>query len=370
MSETLRLEPDTIIVRRPNFFVELARMLLKIFLGGLLILLFIGAGSAMLEGDVEPSERYAVLDGDEEATNALMRVDVVGPIMSHADDDDGFFGISEDVTYGYEVYETLVDASEDDDVKGVLMYVQTPGGTIVGSQAIFDGVKAVQDAGKPVVVYVDGFSASGGVWSTAGADAIFADVGSVIGSIGVISGGFFEYIDPKSFGGIFGGVETDGGIKLHLTTAGIGKDLGNPFRAPTEVELARMQDMADEFYMKFVDHMVEHRGMDRDRIVNEFGASIFANDAAEANGYIDGTKSYPASIAFLAEEAGLGEDFKLVEPTSDGMGDFPFSFIQTRRSPSQHHTQVDPALGRAKLCGALTSQAVAMPQLYIAKYCG
>ncbi len=363
---------------RPNFFVELLRMSAKIIVGGVLIValstcgvmtMVAGAAGASAAGgaEIDLTETETLL-GEETASNEILEVLISGVILSHPSDDGGFFGFNDDDAYGYKIKRELEEAAADDTIKGVLLRVSTPGGSIVGSQAIHHGVLAVKEAGKPIVAYVDSLSASGGVWSTAAADAIFADHGSIIGSIGVISGGFMEYTDAVAVGSLFAGVETTGGVKLHITTAGTGKDLGNPFRAPTEDELARMQLMADEFYDKFVAHMAAHRGMDPARVRNEYGASVWANDAAEARGYIDGTRTYEEAASYVAEQAELGDDWRLVT-RSEPANPFDFGF-GALSSVSGNGLEAAQRLHQASMCTELRSGPIVMSAHHFMSSCG
>lgn len=303
---------------RPPLGRDLLRMSAKIFIGMLVFVLSVGVISALLGSlgagaALQEARKAETLAGTPESDVIIREVKLVGPILSHAPESTDFFGgLSGGFAYGYEVKKQLEEAANDDAVKAVLLHVSTPGGTIVGSAAVDEGVKAVKAAGKPIVVYVDMLSASGGVWSTANADAIYADYGSIIGSVGVIFSGFMEFTDPVAMGGIFDSIETRGGIKMNTITAGKGKDFGNPFRPMTDDERAMLQAMNDEFYAKFVDHMVAGRKMDRDRLINEFGASVFSNDRAQELGYIDGSKNYQQVAEEIATRANLGNDWRVV----------------------------------------------------------
>lgn len=307
---------------RPPLGMDLVRMSAKIFVGTLvtlvsLFVVFAVLGGIGAGGAAELAKQEATLLGKASSKNRLLQIKVEGPILTFEPESTGFFGLPGGVAYGYKIKEELENAAEVDAIKGVLLHVSTPGGSIVGSEAIADGIRTVKEAGKPVYVYVNSISASGGVWSTAPADAIYADEGSIIGSVGVIFSGLLEYDEPIAFTGLFSGVETRGGIVNNTISSGIGKDLGNPFRPMTDRERALLQQMSDEFYAKFVDHVVENREIDRNRLINEYGAAIFANDAAEARGYIDGTKTWQETVDALAEAAELGDDWRLVAPEEE-----------------------------------------------------
>ncbi|MEO0879720.1 MAG: S49 family peptidase [Pseudomonadota bacterium] len=360
---------------RPPLLWDLVRMVIKMIVGGIVVIALVSCGVASLAGAGASASKGAaaelssdVLYGEKDSNNAILQVDVKGPILTHKpkDSDGGFFSQIIGVTYGYEVKEQLLAAAKNDDIKAVMMFVTTPGGSIVGSQAIHDGVEAVKAAGKPVVAYVDTISASGGVWSTAGADKIFADHGSLIGSVGVNFGNWFYYDDPVGFEGTLfqSGVATRGGIKTTFIGAGLGKDIGNPFRPMSEREVALLQATAEEFYEKFLDHVVANRGMDRTALVNQHGAMIYGNDLAEGYGYIDDTKTHQETLAYIAEKIGAtGDNWKLVAPPSEKKSPFEEFFgAKAQKVSAEEAAKIE----RARACADLKSGPLIMlPQDFV-----
>ncbi|QTA82967.1 Peptidase, S49 family [Desulfonema limicola] len=302
-----------------------------IVLLGLFSLFFIGAGlgvgavmgkSNFKDFRTVKESSYTYVSGDKESQNYLMAVSVEGLILGSPSGEMGStMGWVGGVTYGYEVQKTLEQAAEDEKIKGIFIRMQTPGGTIFGSRAIFDGIKSFQEkTGKPVLVYIEGIAASGGVMAMIGADAIYADHGSMIGSIGVIGGMLTYYDKPTATqGGLFGGgVVTQGGIERTIISAGKGKDLGNPYRKATEEEIQNLQKGINIEYENFVNHVAQNRNIDQAVIREKMGAQIFDNKTAQNYGLIDDTLNRNASIARLAELAELDEDYQLVSPKRAG----------------------------------------------------
>ncbi|MCP4397302.1 MAG: S49 family peptidase [bacterium] len=276
-------------------------------------------GMGKLSEDGLPS--YGFISGKQESENRLLSLPLQGIILGSPPANmppSPFF--SSWVTYGYALQDSLKKAAEDESVKGIFLHVQTPGGTIYGSQAIFEGIKAYREAsGKPVLVYIEGLSASGGVMSMVGADAIYADYGSIIGSIGIMGPQLLYYDNPTAFdGGLLGsGIVTEGGIEQTILFAGKGKDLGNPFRRISEEELKNWQNGLNNEYDDFVQHVADNRNMSTATIEDQMGAQVFDNKSAEEFGLIDGTLNRQDSIAKLAELAELGDDFQLVRPRKE-----------------------------------------------------
>ncbi len=248
------------------------------------------------------------IDGADGSDDVVLVVDVNGVILAEGSGGGPFGGA---VAGGDTIKEQLEAAAEDSDVDAVILRLNTPGGSVVGSELITDGVAAVQAAGKPVVAHVTEISASGGMWAMAPADHIVASNGSIVGSIGVILGPLSTFTDVVAIdGGILGGgVETTGGIDQFFITAGEGKDAGNPFRDLTEFEQEMFQNLVDGSYEDFVDHVATNRELNPATIINEIGASVFnAADAVDA-GLVDETGNLDRAHEVAAELAGFEGDY-------------------------------------------------------------
>ncbi len=263
---------------------------------------------------------YNYVSGKKNSKNKLLSVPVNGIILGRAPEEDFGFGLSDFLTYGYNIVDTLEDAAKDESIKGIFMPFRTPGGTIFGSQAIYRAINNYrEDTGNPVIVYIEGMSASGGVMAMVAANNIYADYGSLIGSIGILGPSLTYFNKPiATDGGLFGGgIVTQGGIERTAITAGRGKDLGNPFRKPSKEEIANLRAGVNNEYENFVNHVAKNRNMEPEMIRNKMGAQIFDNKTAQAYGLIDGTQSRSESLSSLAKLAKLGDDYKLVKPISN-----------------------------------------------------
>jgi protease-4 len=270
-------------------------------------------GSAFDSGDDDDLDTDFVY-GDKDAGDRLLIVRVDGVILGEQVDEPLFSG---GYAYGYEIKAVLRMAAEEDDIRGVLLWMSTPGGTIYGSRAIADGVAAYKAAsGNPVVAYVSGVSASGGMYAMSGADLVLADHGSLVGSIGVIFGPFTFYdgVIATEGGLLGGGVTTSDGITIEYLTAGRSKDVGNPFRPLTSEERRALQEGLDAEYEVFVNYVAEQRGLEPSTIREAIGAMIYSNAQAEAFGLIDGTATLEESYERLATMAGLeAGEYQVVE---------------------------------------------------------
>ncbi len=258
--------------------------------------------------------------GNKKSNNKLLSIPVQGVILGEEPDETSIFG-NPGVVYGYEIKQKLADAAEDDSIDGVILEFETPGGTIFGSQAIADGIRDYQAAtGKPVVAFVAGLSASGGMYGMAPANFILADHGSLLGSIGVTMGAF-QYWDGliATEGGLFGGgVTTENGIVFQPITAGRSKDVGAPYRRLTAEETAVLQESVNNIYDDFVAHVATARKISESTIRNDIGAMVLGNEQAQAYGLIDGTANRQQAYAKTAELAGLSlHNWKVVRDKGD-----------------------------------------------------
>lgn len=276
--------------------------------GGIMSMISLSVLMASTDGDAYTQTE--VVWGDPSAEGRLRAIPISGSILTAGSGGSLFaFG-----TYGYEVAEQIDELTTADSA-GLVLLVDTPGGTITGSRAISDSIERYQErTGQPVLVHVQGMSASGGVYSTAPADEIIADHGSMVGSIGVIYGPFEYYDGVLSAGDIITGVvQTEGGITQDYITAGTGKDFGNPYREMTEEERSTFQQGIDIEYDIFVSHVSEHRGIDEATIRDTLGAHLFDPITAESHGLTDGTMGRVEFFRHAAERSGLDPDHFAVD---------------------------------------------------------
>lgn len=322
----MRNDPFIVLVLKSAVLIFVSLTTITLFFVGLVVVLIllvggIAASSGELS-DISPLEYKTVsgVDSDEK----LLSIRVSGMILGEKDEMPNpfdFFGSG--VTYGYDVKQELIDAATDDSIKGVILEINSPGGTIYGSHAIADGVSYYKKkTNKPVIVFISGLGASGAYWAAVSADAIYADYGSTIGSIGVIFGPFqyFDKVVSQDGGVLVGGVVTQNGIDTTYFTAGKSKDIGNPYRQLTQEEIASMQASVNNEYVDFVSYVSTRRKISQQELKERIGAMIYENKRAQALRLIDGTKNKQGAYRELAGRAGIkGDSYKVVtirrEPT-------------------------------------------------------
>ncbi len=183
-------------------------------------------------------------------------------------------------------------------VKAILLHFDTPGGTTNDSDIIYRMLLAYKEKFKvPVYGYIDGLCASGGVYISSAADKLYCSPSGIVGSVGVLIGPFFNFSDAMS----------RVGIQAKTITDGLNKDMMTPFRTWKPDEDASLQALTSYYYQQFVDVVTAARsGMDRTKLINEYGANVFSPPAAQERGYIDvADSSYKETVLALMQAAGI-----------------------------------------------------------------
>ncbi|GIW59811.1 MAG: endopeptidase IV [Patescibacteria group bacterium] len=309
-----------------------------VLIGLFILLAIVGASVDSSQTDAGDTFRTSFVYGTENAADKILQVPINGIILGDSSDGMDFASILYGgITYGYDVKDYLRWAAKQDEIKGVVLMINSPGGTIVGSQAVADAVAEYREVTrKPVYAHIAGLGASGAYWSAVSTDKIYADYGSVTGSIGVIMGSILYYDNPTAYGDSFGAsVDTENGIKEYSLSAGKGKDFGNPFRPPSEEELRIYQSSLENEYSRFVEYVAERRGIDAQIIRDQIGAHVYDNMTAESLKLIDGSQMKEKSYEVIAESAGIENAYQVVGLEGPGFFEklfaMPMEIVRERR---------------------------------------
>ena len=190
--------------------------------------------------------------------NNLQEITLVGPIMNATD------------------IVTQIDAAADnDDIKGVLLSVNSPGGAVAPSIEIAYAIKRLHTK-KPVVAYAKGTMASGSYYSSIWADEIIANPGSMIGSIGVI-------MEGADLSGIMQKI----GIKTQVVKAGKYKQIGTSDRPWSKFEVKELNKVIQGTYNMFTKDVADARGLDINKRDSFANAHIFTALQAKEIGLVD-----------------------------------------------------------------------------------
>ncbi|MBI5272692.1 MAG: S49 family peptidase [Chlamydiia bacterium] len=197
-----------------------------------------------------------------------------------------------------------------DRVKGILVHFNTPGGTVLDADNIYRMLKEYKEKYKvPIFSYVDGLCASGGMYIACATDQIYAGPTSIIGSVGVILGPFFNISDT------LGKV----GVQARTITEGLDKDMMSPFRPWKENEDASFKSVTSYFYNRFVQIVTDARPrLDKRKLIQEYGAQVFDGVKAQELGYVDtAMSSRNEALLALLNAAGINpkKEYQVVELT-------------------------------------------------------
>ena len=188
------------------------------------------------------------------------------------------------------VAQQLQQALSDPNVNAIVLAIDSPGGSVDGTQELGDAVMAARDQ-KPVVALADGMMASAAYWIGSAASQVFAASDTtVVGSIGVVA----SHVDVS-------GLEAQRGIKTTEITPGKYKRIASQYGPLTSEGRQTMQDQVDYLYSVFVDAVAQNRGVASSDAVHESMADgrLFFGKQAQDAGLVDGVATLDQIIAQL-----------------------------------------------------------------------
>ncbi|MBO1348971.1 MAG: signal peptide peptidase SppA [Hormoscilla sp. GUM202] len=190
---------------------------------------------------------------------------------------------------------------EDDKIKAVVLRVNSPGGSATASEVIGREVELISHR-KPVIVSMGDYAASGGYWISAYGDRIFAEPNTITGSIGVY--GILTNIQELA---------NNNGITWDVVKTGRYADMQTIARPKTNAELQLYQNSVDRVYQLFLDKVAEGRNLPQQKVAEIAQGRVWSGLAAKNIGLVDEIGGLEAAIAFAAEKAELGENWRLQE---------------------------------------------------------
>jgi protease IV len=214
----------------------------------------------------------------------------------------------------------LRDAREDDDVKAVVLRVDSPGGGVFPSELIRREVALLKDAGKPVVVSMGDLAASGGYWISMNADEIIADPSTITGSIGIF--GLFMNV-PEAMGKV--GLNTDGVGTTWLAGA------FDPTR-PLDPRIGELiQQVINKGYANFIGRVAEARGQEVSAIDAIARGRVWSGAQAKERGLVDRLGSLDDAIKSAAKLAKLDDyETRYIEKEPSAFEAFMAGMSQSR----------------------------------------
>ena len=240
---------------------------------------------------------YAGSNGDDAGSGPVIAVvGAEGAIMTGRGDGNPF-AASSDIRSD-DVAADLRAAAEDDDVRAIVFRISSPGGSDTASEQILSAVRAARAAGKPVVVSMGTYAASGGYWIASGANAIVAEPSTLTGSIGV-------------FGGKLAVDEALNRFGLNLSGVSVGGDFagayasGEPF---TDPQRAAFSAWMDRIYEGFIVRVATGRRLPVARVREIARGRVWTGSQARQLGLVDELGGLTQAVARAKREARIADD--------------------------------------------------------------
>ncbi|BCS88483.1 signal peptide peptidase SppA [Pseudodesulfovibrio sediminis] len=231
-----------------------------------------------------------------------------------------------------EVVSTLKLAEEDDAVKGVVIAIDSPGGTTTASDILYHEILDFKErTDKPVVVAMFDVAASGGYYAALPADWILAHPTTITGSVGVI------FMRPKVHA-----LLDKVGVGVEVSKSGEDKDMGSPFKPATPEEAALFQAIIDDMANRFYTLVQKHRVLADDQMAVVKTARVFTASQAKEIGLIDQIGYVQDAFAKARSLSGLPADSKVIVYRRDRYpNDNPYNTMDMANPPSPSLLGVD-----------------------------
>jgi protease-4 len=197
--------------------------------------------------------------------------------------------------------------NDDSSIKAIILHVNSPGGGVAASEEIYREVKRIRDEKKKrIVVSIETVGASGAYYVSSASNKIYADNGSIVGSIGVIA----EWVN-------YGDLMKWAKLKSVVLKTGEFKDTGNPTRDLTPAEQAYMQSLIDNMFGQFIQAVADGRGMKFDDVKAIANGKVWTGKEALSMKLIDDVGDFQAVVKDTAKSVGISGEPTLVHPEKD-----------------------------------------------------
>jgi protease IV len=206
-----------------------------------------------------------------------------------------------------EVVEDIRRFADDDSIKAIIIHVNSPGGGVAASEEIYREVKRVRDVKhKRIVSSIQTVGASGAYYVSSATNKIYADSGSVVGSIGVIA----EWVN-------YGDLMRWAKLKPEILKVGQFKDTGDPTRELTPAERQYMQGLIDNMYGQFVQAVADGRHAKTSEIKSIADGRVWTGEQAMGLHLIDQIGDFRTAVLDTAKSVSISGEPVLVHPERD-----------------------------------------------------
>jgi protease IV len=267
-----------------------SRTLLWILIGGGAFFLFVLAVFTLVYLTLQAGGGEASAIGSFGAGDRIGVVDLEGIILSPQP-----------------VVDELKKFGDDSSIKAIILHVNSPGGGVAASEEIYRAVKRIRsEKKKKIVVSIETVGASGAYYVASASDKIYADEGSIVGSIGVIA----QWVN-------YGDLMKWAKLKDVVLKTGEFKDTGNPARDLTPSEQAYMQSLIDNMFGQFIKAVSDGRGLKYDDVKSIANGKVWTGQQALPMKLIDGIGDFQAVVSDTAKSVGIKGEPTLVRPEKE-----------------------------------------------------
>jgi protease-4 len=197
--------------------------------------------------------------------------------------------------------------AEDSSIKAIILHVNSPGGGVAASEEIYREVKRIREEKKKrVVVSIETVGASGAYYIASASNKIYADEGSIVGSIGVIA----QWVN-------YGDLLKWAKLKDVVLKTGEFKDTGNPARDLTPAEQAYMQSLIDNMFGQFIQAVADGRGKKFEDVKAIANGKVWTGKQALDMKLIDQVGDFESVVKDTAKSVNISGEPTLVRPEKD-----------------------------------------------------
>ena len=193
---------------------------------------------------------------------------------------------------------------QDKRIRGIILRIDSPGGAVGPSQEIYDEVLKTRESGKTIYASMGALAASGGYYIASAAEKIFANPGTLTGSIGVI----MAFSNAK-------GLMEKIGLQPEIIKAGEYKDIGSPARAMTQKERNLLQSVVTDVHQQFIEAVASGRDISVAEVTKIADGRILTGRQAYSLNLVDQMGGLQVSIDQLAHKVGIIGSPKIIKET-------------------------------------------------------
>ena len=213
----------------------------------------------------------------------------------------GLIRIEGTITDYLDTVSIISEATKDESIKAVVIDVDSPGGAVGASQEIYRAIEKLREK-KPVIVSMGNVTASGGYYISAPANVIYANPGTITGSIGVI----IQHVDVSEILNKFG-------VKVNTIKSGANKDILYPTKPLLPEQKALLEKTVMDVYDQFLDAIVRYRPIKKDVLKSYADGRVFSGNEAKALGLVDKIGNIQDAISEAKKLGKLEEDAPVIE---------------------------------------------------------